>query len=116
MSLCFHKSSKILLFKQFFSRTTNNKLFVRNDSTGMWDKTFQKLSVVKLTSNFGEAVKIVKEPLIEPGDDEVLIKNIYAGVNASDVNISSGRYFTDGKLPFDVGFEVSPLNLLIIYL
>lgn len=72
----------------------------------MWNKTFQKLSVVKLTTNFAEAVKVFKEPLIEPGENEILIKNIYAGVNASDVNASAGRYFNDGKLPFDIGFEV----------
>ena len=60
-----------------------------------------------MTANFNQAVKVFKRSLIEPGENEVLIKNIYAGVNASDVNISAGRYFTDGKLPFDVGFEVS---------
>ena len=83
---------------------------IRSKGTDMWNKTFNKLSVVKLTANFGEAVKIFKEPLIEPGENEILIKNIYAGVNASDVNITAGRYFTDGKLPFDVGFEVSPVD------
>ncbi|KAL3677122.1 hypothetical protein R1sor_027070 [Riccia sorocarpa] len=41
---------------------------------------------------------------VKPG--HVLIKHIYAGVNASDVNFSSGRYF-GGKaaLPFNAGFE-----------
>ena len=105
MSLCFANSAKNLLYKQIF---LNNKLIVRFESTGMSNKTFQKLSVVKLTANFGEAVQVIKEPLIEPSENEVLVKNIYAGSNDSDVNISAGRYFTDGKLPFDVGFEVSP--------
>ncbi|PWA79250.1 Alcohol dehydrogenase, C-terminal [Artemisia annua] len=41
----------------------------------------------------------------------VLLKIIYAGVNASDVNFSSGSYFSGSKkeissrLPFDAGFE-----------
>ncbi|XP_054153339.1 prostaglandin reductase-3-like [Oppia nitens] len=69
------------------------------------NKVFRKLSVTKLTANFAEAVKIVTQPLQEPAANEVLIKNIYAGVNASDVNITAGRYFTDAKVPFDVGFE-----------
>ena len=29
----------------------------------------------------------------------------YAGVNATDVNISAGRYLTDGQVPFGVGLE-----------
>ncbi|CAI9765567.1 unnamed protein product [Fraxinus pennsylvanica] len=43
--------------------------------------------------------------------DDVLMKIIYAGVNASDVNFSSGRYFSGNnkdivsRLPFDAGFE-----------
>ncbi|KAI8532824.1 hypothetical protein RHMOL_Rhmol11G0244600 [Rhododendron molle] len=43
--------------------------------------------------------------------DHVLVKIIYAGVNASDVNFSSGRYFSgnnndlDSRLPYDAGFE-----------
>ncbi|CAG2116073.1 unnamed protein product [Medioppia subpectinata] len=70
------------------------------------NQVFRKLSVVKLTTNFAEAVKLVEQPLVTPADNQVLIKNIYAGVNASDVNITAGRYFTDAKVPFDVGFEV----------
>ncbi|CAG2104146.1 unnamed protein product, partial [Medioppia subpectinata] len=69
------------------------------------NQVFRKLSVIKLTTNFAEAVKLVEQPLVTPADNQVLIKNIYAGVNASDVNITAGRYFTDAKVPFDVGFE-----------
>ncbi|CAG2163980.1 unnamed protein product, partial [Oppiella nova] len=68
-------------------------------------KTFQKLSVIKKTSNFREAVKVVSVPLVAPGDDQVLIKNIYAGVNATDVNITASRYDPNAELPFDVGLE-----------
>ncbi len=69
-------------------------------------KTYQKVSVVKLSTNFREATKVVEVPLVDPSDDQILVKNLYAGVNATDINISAGRYFTDGKVPFDIGFEV----------
>lgn len=71
----------------------------------MSNKTFKKVSVVKLSTNFAEATKVVEVPLIPPNDNQVLLKNLYAGVNATDINISAGRYFTDGKLPFDIGLE-----------
>jgi NADPH:quinone reductase-like Zn-dependent oxidoreductase len=75
-------------------------------------KTFKKLSVVEKTSDFRKAVRIVNTPLERPKDNEVLIKNVYAGVNAADIMITAARYFTDGKLPFDIGLEVS---LVIFY-
>src|SRR5690348_16790373 len=67
--------------------------------------TYRKLQVVETTSDFRKAVRIVEVPLPKPGPGQVLIKNHYAGVNATDINISAGRYFTDGKVPFDIGFE-----------
>ena len=71
-------------------------------------KTFKKLSVFEKTYEFRKAVKVVEVPLVPPTDDQVLIKNIYAGVNATDINMTSGRYITaTTKLPFDVGIEVS---------
>ncbi|XP_047325265.1 prostaglandin reductase-3-like [Impatiens glandulifera] len=75
-------------------------------------KSFEKVVVHTLSHNFRSATKIVRTPLslpIKPG--HVLVKVIYAGVNASDVNFSSGRYFSGSKndlastLPFDAGFE-----------
>ncbi len=79
----------------------------------MSNKTFKKVSVVKLSANFAEATKVVEVPLIPPNDNQVLLKNLYAGVNATDINISAGRYFTDGKIPFDVGLEVFRNNVKI---
>ncbi|XP_030466658.2 uncharacterized protein LOC115685707 [Syzygium oleosum] len=75
-------------------------------------KNFEKIVVHTLTHNFRNATRIIRTPLrlpIEP--QHVLVKILYAGVNASDVNFSSGRYFQGGKgdvgsrLPFDAGFE-----------
>lgn len=67
--------------------------------------SFKKLQVTNLTSDFAKATAVVEVPLVDPKDDEVLVKNNYAGINATDINISAGRYFTDGKVPYDIGFE-----------
>ncbi|XP_021625824.1 prostaglandin reductase-3 isoform X2 [Manihot esculenta] len=75
-------------------------------------QSFEKIVVHALSHNFRNATSIVRTPLqlpIEP--HQVLVKVVYAGVNASDVNFSSGRYFTGNnkdvgsRLPFDAGFE-----------
>lgn len=73
---------------------------------------FEKIIVHTLSHNFRNATRVVRMPLQLPiGPHQVLLKVIYAGVNASDVNFSSGRYFTGSKeeiasrLPFDAGFE-----------
>ena len=81
-------------------------------------KTFKKVSVVKLSQNFREATQVVEAPLRQPTDDEILIKVLFAGVNASDVNKTAGRYFTDGKVPFDIGLEVctKSINQFILML
>ncbi|KZV37445.1 zinc-binding alcohol dehydrogenase domain-containing protein 2 [Dorcoceras hygrometricum] len=74
---------------------------------------FQKIVVHTLSHNFHSATSVVRAPLRLPlKPDHVLLKIIYAGVNASDVNFSSGRYFSGSggtdlasRLPFDAGFE-----------
>ncbi|XP_077213212.1 ARP protein (REF) [Tasmannia lanceolata] len=75
-------------------------------------ESFEKIVVHTLTHNFRNATKIVRTQLsfaIKP--QHVLVKILYAGVNASDVNFSSGRYYrgndkeTASRLPFDAGFE-----------
>ncbi|KAH9424821.1 hypothetical protein DERP_012307 [Dermatophagoides pteronyssinus] len=66
---------------------------------------YKKLQVFTKTSNFRQAIKLVECPLVKPQDEEVRVKNIFAGVNATDINITAARYFTDGKLPFDIGLE-----------
>uniref|UniRef100_A0A5B7BUR3 Putative zinc-binding alcohol dehydrogenase domain-containing protein 2 n=1 Tax=Davidia involucrata TaxID=16924 RepID=A0A5B7BUR3_DAVIN len=75
-------------------------------------ESFEKIVVHALSHNFRSATSIVRAPLKLPiNQDHVLVKIIYAGVNASDVNFSSGRYFSGNnkdlgsRLPFDAGFE-----------
>lgn len=73
---------------------------------------YGKIQVVKLSNDFREATTIVRCPLtqaVPPG--HLLVRRVYAGVNASDINFTSGRYFNGGpkeaagKLPYDAGFE-----------
>lgn len=75
-------------------------------------QSFEKLVVHTLSNNFRSATSIVRVPLQLPiKPHHVLVKIIYAGVNASDINFSSGRYFSGNekdiasRLPFDAGFE-----------
>ncbi|CAA6659442.1 unnamed protein product [Spirodela intermedia] len=68
--------------------------------------TFEKIVVHTFHHNFRTATKIVRADLNLPiKSDHVLVKIIYAGVNASDVNFSSGRYFSGKSPPLDAGFE-----------
>ncbi|XP_069476840.1 prostaglandin reductase 3 isoform X2 [Ambystoma mexicanum] len=68
--------------------------------------TMKKLQVTELSPNFRRAVTLLPEvPVPIPGDGELLVRNRYVGINASDVNHSSGRYDPSMKLPFDNGFE-----------
>lgn len=67
--------------------------------------TYRKLQVFTKTTDFKQAVKLVEAPLVEPAADRIRVKQLYAGVNATDINITAARYFTDGKLPFDIGLE-----------
>ncbi|XP_036607401.1 prostaglandin reductase 3 [Trichosurus vulpecula] len=69
-------------------------------------KFMQKLVVTQLSPNFREAVTLLRDsPVPLPGDGDLLVRNRFVGVNASDINFSAGRYNPSVKPPFDVGFE-----------
>ncbi|EDO48723.1 predicted protein, partial [Nematostella vectensis] len=68
-------------------------------------KTFRKLVVSRLSTNFREAVETVSAKMLEPGPEEVLVKTRYAGINATDINHTAGRYKPWNKPPFDAGLE-----------
>jgi NADPH-dependent curcumin reductase CurA len=70
----------------------------------MLPKTYRKVVTVKKTRSFREAVQIVETPLEMPAPGQILVRNMFAGVNASDVNIASGVYDV-GPVPFDMGVE-----------
>ncbi|KAG8368352.1 hypothetical protein BUALT_Bualt15G0036600 [Buddleja alternifolia] len=58
-------------------------------------QSFEKIVVHTLNHNFRSAMSVVQGSLRLPlKPDYVLLKVIYAGVDASDVNFSSGRYFS----------------------
>ena len=66
----------------------------------------KKLVVTALSPNFRQAVTLRRDaPVPLPGDGELLVRNRFVGINASDINYSAGRYDTSVKPPFDVGFE-----------
>ncbi|GFS39951.1 prostaglandin reductase 3 [Trichonephila inaurata madagascariensis] len=68
-------------------------------------KTCKRLMVQKLTTNFRDAVTIETTEMCSPKNGEVCIKNKYVGINATDINMTKGRYFVSGEVPFGVGFE-----------
>jgi NADPH-dependent curcumin reductase CurA len=67
--------------------------------------TYKKIVAHKYSKNFREASEIVSADIVQPGPGQLLIKTRFGGVNASDVNISGGVYFSDGNFPFDLGCE-----------
>ncbi|XP_062426040.1 prostaglandin reductase 3 isoform X1 [Rhea pennata] len=68
--------------------------------------SMKKLVVTKLSQNFREAVTLRQDaPVPLPGDGDLLVRNRFVGINASDINYSAGRYDTSVKPPFDIGFE-----------
>lgn len=68
--------------------------------------SMKKLVVNKLSPNFRDAVSIETVPVPTPTDPgDMLIRNRYVGVNASDINYSAGRYDPSVSPPFPVGFE-----------
>ncbi|KAM5157556.1 prostaglandin reductase 3 [Mantella aurantiaca] len=68
--------------------------------------TMKKLVVTQLSPDFRKAVTLMPSVAVPvPGDGDLLIRNRYVGINASDINFSSGRYDASVKPPFDIGFE-----------
>ena len=73
--------------------------------------TYKKIVVRRLDTDFRRAAEIVAAPLpllLKPG--EVLVRRTFGGINASDVNWTSGRYHgsrraAEAALPYDAGFE-----------
>lgn len=67
--------------------------------------SMKKLVVTKLSPNFREAVSTQTVAVPTPGDADLLVRNRFVGINASDINYSAGRYDPSVKPPFDAGFE-----------
>nr|XP_060630956.1 prostaglandin reductase 3 [Anolis sagrei ordinatus] len=68
--------------------------------------SMKKVVVTKLSSDFREAATLHRDvPVPLPGDGDLLVRNRFVGINASDINFSAGRYIAEVKPPFDAGFE-----------
>lgn len=72
----------------------------------MLPATYRKVIARRFSKDFRKAAQIVEVPLNPPGPNEVLIRVHYAGVNATDVNISAGLYTPGAEPPIDLGAEV----------
>lgn len=68
--------------------------------------SYKKVVARKLSVKFRDATQIVSCPLPESlKSTEVLVKNKFLGINASDINFTAGIYQPDVEVPFDCGFE-----------
>lgn len=67
--------------------------------------TIKKLIVTQISQKFRDVVKITQDKMPNPGAGEVIVKNRYVGINASDINYTAGRYDPTVVAPFDCGFE-----------
>ncbi|EAN78351.1 oxidoreductase, putative [Trypanosoma equiperdum] len=66
----------------------------------------RKIVAKRLSSNFREATEVLSSPI--PSylkSTELLVKNRFVGINASDINFTSGKYLPGTVPPFDCGFE-----------
>ncbi|XP_077576353.1 prostaglandin reductase 3-like [Stigmatopora nigra] len=67
--------------------------------------TMKKVVINKLSPNFREAASVQTVPVPTPADADLLVRNRFVGINASDINYSAGRYDPTARPPFDAGFE-----------
>lgn len=64
---------------------------------------YRKLIATKLSTNFREAVTIQSLPIPVPGAGQLLVRNKFVGINASDINFTAGRYLRVASPPQDLG-------------
>ena len=68
-------------------------------------KLCRKLVGVSLSTRFREVVQLQTVPTPRAQARELLVRMRYAGINASDINWTAGRYIPGIQPPFDTGFE-----------
>lgn len=66
-----------------------------------------RLMVHKLSTNFRECTKAASVPfsLQSLRGTQMLVRNFFAGINASDINFTAGAYKPGVQPPFEAGFE-----------
>ena len=68
--------------------------------------TYRKVIATTLSTDFRKACQIVTASIPKLKENEVLVKAKYAGINATDINLSAGRYMKPGdSLPLAMGGE-----------
>ncbi|MEZ4668766.1 MAG: quinone oxidoreductase family protein [Anaerolineae bacterium] len=67
---------------------------------------YRKVIATSFNKNFREAAEIVEVEMRPPGAHEIVVHNHFAGVNATDVNISAGIYTPGATPPIDLGAEI----------
>lgn len=68
-------------------------------------KTYKKLIATKYSKDFRAVSEVVEVPFPEPAANEIVMQNYYAGVNATDPNITAGLYTPGQTPPIDLGSE-----------
>ena len=66
---------------------------------------YRKLIATALSTNFREVVTVQSLPIPAPSSGQVLVRNRFVGINATDINITAGRYSRDTSPPQDLGLE-----------
>src|SRR5690554_4575711 len=67
--------------------------------------TYRKLVATAHGKNYHDISRILEVPLELPTRGQLLVRNHFAGVNASDINLTSGAYGRLPSLPMDLGVE-----------
>ncbi|XP_060556394.1 prostaglandin reductase-3-like [Ruditapes philippinarum] len=67
--------------------------------------TIRKLTALRASTNFREIISLETLPTPKPGDGELLVRNRFVGINASDMMWAAGKYDPTCKYPLDIGFE-----------
>lgn len=68
-------------------------------------RTYKKLTATQHSKNFREAVEVQEVDFTPPQPDQIVIRNLYAGVNAADQMMAAGQYLLPTPLPCDMGAE-----------
>lgn len=67
--------------------------------------TFKQLVATCAGKNYHAITAVRELPLPTPTGSQILIRNHFAGINASDINITSGAYSPDMTFPLPIGIE-----------
>ena len=66
---------------------------------------YRKLIATAVSTNFRDVVTIKSLPIPAPAAGQVLLRNKFVGINASDINVTGGRYSRDTAPQQDLGLE-----------